>query len=448
LQRDTWFTPPDGDPWLDKEFLNMYLLMIGPAGCGKSSAINIVQKILAATMHELLEDEDGMMKRKDAAIISNMSTPEAFLSTLYQHTRGEENTRRQIMVTDSDGQPRLVKATANGIAIISEFGSLLGKQKYMEGMSTILLDLYDCPTSYKWNTVKRGSIAIPEVFYNMIGATTADSVASNVNTAILQDGFMSRTIMAHVPNFPRERSFRFKTQCSMSDLARRLIWVAKTQQGNFQLSKDAARYYHDWYGKFMKKMNSNPDQAGYMIRNRSLALKVAVILKISDYTPGRIVRIEHLKAAFKLIDYTYMEVADLINYFGNAQIGATKKAILHFVGARSSGATRRTLALNIKKYKTEVVDQALQDLWLEGKIATVDSKGDSIYGKKPEGFPAERYALVRVKHRDKSFVIEEPSGISSGSEEYVLERRASHDDSQDDEEEPLGNILSPERVWG
>ena len=234
----------------------------------------------------------------------------------------------------------------------------------------------------------------------------------------------------------------------MSDLARRLIWIAQTQTGNFQLSPDAQRYYEDWYQKFMKKMNNNPDKAGYMIRNRSLALKLAVIFKISDYKPGKIVHIEHLKEAFKLIDYTYMEVADLINYFGNAQIGAAKKSVLHYVGARPSGATRRTLALNITKYKTEIVDQAILDLWLEGKIATVNSKGDSIYGKKPEGFPAERYALVRIKHKDKTFELEDEEPVFAGSEEYVLERRSSDDDSEDEETEPVGNILSTERVWG
>jgi len=448
VQRDAWFTPPNGDPWLDKELLNLYVLFIGPAGCGKTSAVNVVQKIMAGVMREMQEEDDGVMKRKDAMMISNMATPEGFLSALYGHTRGEEKGRRQIVTTDRDGQPRLIKSIANGIALVSEFGSLLSKANYQMGMSTTLLDLYDCPASYKWITVKRGNLYIPEVYFNMLGATTADSISSNVNPTVIEDGFMSRTVMAYVPNFPRERSFRFQTDCSMSDLARRLKWIAKTQVGNYHLSKEAHEYYEQWYSTFMRKMNKDPTKAGYMIRNRTLALKVAVLLKMSDYKPGHTVYIEHLKAAFHVVESTYKEVSDLIDYFSNARIGAVKKAITSMVMTRQAGVTRRQLATKLTRYTAENVDGALVDLWLEGKIIVVNDKGDTTYGKKPEGWPGERYASQRVKHRDPDFDLVPAENVSNGGEEPVPEWDTSEDDSTEVEEESAGNILSAPREWG
>lgn len=448
VQRDAWFTPPNGDPWLDKEFLNIYLLFIGPAGCGKSSAVNVVQKVLAKVLMDFKESENGVMKRKESVLISNMSTPEAFLSTLYSHTRGEEGQRRQLVVTDSDGQPRLIKAVANGVALVSEFGALLGKQNYMQGMSTALLELYDSPTAYRWNTVKRGHITIPEVYFNMLGATTADGISSNVNPSVLEDGFMSRTIMAYVPNFPRKRDFRFMTQCSMADLAKRLHWIAETQMGNYSLSPDARDYYSQWYQVFMNKMNEEPEKAGYMIRNRSLALKVAVLLKMGDYKPGRTVSIEHLEAAFHIIDYTYREVADLINYFVNAKVGAAKKAIITLLNSKRAGATRTMIANKSSRYSAETVDNAIRELWLEGKLVVVNDKGESSYGAEPKGFPAERYSAVRLKHRDEQFDIDESADLFGGDSESLSGWDASDYNSGEDEEEPVGDLSGSEREWG
>jgi hypothetical protein len=452
VQRDAWFTPPDGDPWLDKELLNMYLLFIGPAGCGKSSAITLVQKILTGTMIQLKEEEDGAMNRKDAVIISNMSTPEAFLSTLYQHTRNEEGQRKILLGKNPDGTITQIKATGNGIALVSEFGSLLGKQNYQTGMNTILLDLYDCPSAYRWNTVKRGHVTIPEVFFNMIGGTTADSISSNVNASVLEDGFMSRTIMAHVPNFPRQRAFRYQTACSSGDLIRRLTWIAKTQSGNYSLSKEAKMFYDQWYEDFMRKMNKQPDRAGYMIRNRTLALKLAVLLKMSDYNPGRIVHIEHLEAAFHIIDQTYMEVADLVNYFANARVGGAKKALVAILTSKQGGATRREIANKATRYPAETVDQAIIELWLEGKLIVVNAKGDTKYGDKPQGFPAERYSIPRVRHRDEEFDLDgDPqfeAQLPKRGKQAVPEWGISDRDSESDEEESARDLSSPKREWG
>ena len=448
VQRDAWFTSPQGDPWLDRELLNLYVLFIGPAGCGKSSAITIVQKILAKVMYEMRENEDGFLKRKEAIMISNMSTPEGFLSALYQHTRGEEGQRRQIVVVDKDGQNRTIKSVANGIGLISEFGSLLGKANYQAGMSTILLDVYDCPSVYRWNTVKRGHVLIPEVYYNMLGATTADSLTSNVNSSIIEDGFMSRTVMAYVPGFPRKRDFRFQTDCSMADLAKRLLWIAKTQVGAYQLSKDAKEYYSQWYQVFMDKMEKHPEKAGYMIRNRGLALRIAVLLKMGDYKPGKTVYLEHLKAAFHIIEETYKQVADLINYFANSRIGAAKKAILSVVLEARSGTTRRQLANRISRHDADTVDLAIKDLWLEGKIIIVNTKGDSVYGTEPKGFPAERYARNIPKHQDEDFEPIFEADVPEYDQEVVLGGDLSSEDSEDNEEEPVGDIPSPERVWG
>jgi hypothetical protein len=385
-------------------------------------------------------------------MISNMSTPEAFLSTLAAHTKNEEGKRKQIMIKDKDGQNRMVNATSNGIGLVSEFGSLLGKSNYQQGMGTILLDIYDCPEAYRWNTVKRGHTLIPEVYFNMLGATTADSISSNVNSSILEDGFMSRTIMAHIPGFPRKRDFRYRTACSMADLSKRLLWIAKTQVGAYHLTRDAQEYYSQWYDVFMDKMDKQPEKAGYMIRNRGLALRIAVLLKMSDYKPGKTVTIEHLKAAFHIIEMTYREVADLISYFANAKVGGAKKAIMSIVQVSRAGTTRRVLANKISRYNADTVDEALKELWLEGKIIVISTKGDATYGIEPEGKPGERYAKNVPKHQDKEFrPVFEPFGedeLPERSEEPIFERDISSEDSEDDEEESLGDIFSPQREWG
>ena len=169
---------------------------------------------------------------------------------------------------------------------------------------------------------------------------------------------------------------------------------------------------------------------------------------MSDYKPGKIVHIEHLKAAFKVIEATYKEVADLIDYFTNAKVGGAKKAVIRLLASKTAGMTRRGLANKINRYNAETVDIAIVELWLEGKLSAVNDKGDKKYGKKPEGFPSERYVATRLKHKDPDFDLTPAFNLSGGSEDTVSGWDASEEDSQDDEEESAGDLFSPEREWG
>lgn len=401
--RDAWFTPPNGDPWLDKDFLNFYLLVLGPAGSGKSSTITVIQKIMSACNKVFREHDDPWMRRKESCEISDVSTPEAFLTSLARHSKTDDQTARRTIVGSQDGKAVEMKANSNGIVMASEFASLLNKKNYNESMSTNLLTLYDCPSLFKWNTVKRGNVFIPDVHLNIVGASTADGMANSVDPTVMQDGFMSRVIMCYVKDYPRQRPFRFQTQCSMKDLIRRLLWIARHKKGGFHLSKNAEKRFEQWYERFMNSMNRNPDKAGYLIRNRVLALKIAVLLKMSEYTTGNEVETRHLDAAFKLIAQTYKQSADLVEYFTDARVGACKKAVEGVVYGSRNGVTFRQLLNKVGRYDEQTVSSSVRNLWLTGKIKVTNERGENKGA--PQGVPMERYVAEKLQAQYDDFDI-------------------------------------------
>ncbi len=396
IQRDAWLMPPDGDPWLDKDYLNFYLLLVGPPGSGKTSAVNLVQKVLSKCNQHYRDSDDPFFQRKACAEISDVSTPEAFLGTLARHSRNDDGSARKVIVgLDRNKNVSEVKAISNGNITLSEFASLLGRKNYSEGMSTHLLQLYDSPSMFRWNTVKRGLVLIPDVYLNIIGASTQDGMTSSVNPAVLEDGFMSRVIMCYVPTYGRKRPDRYQTGCSLKVLSQRLLWISKYQKGAFKLDHEAHERYYTWYSNFIDKMNKNTEKAGYLIRNRTLVLKVAALLKMSEYTPGNVIAIRHLEAAFKLIDQTYSKVADLLEYFTDSQVGAAKKALKSVLLLKRGGVSRRQIANKITRYRKDAVEAALQELYLQGYIRVINAKGEE--QEQPLFYPEERYIYERAK---------------------------------------------------
>ena len=448
IQRDAWFTPPHGDKWLDREYLNMYVLFVGPAGCGKSSAISYLSKVYSVVNMQLAQDEEPIMQRKLPATVSNMATPEAFLSSMFAHIMikddadNTKHTRKSFLGKNDDGSIKVVKAIANGIGLISEFGSLLSKNSYQAQMSTILLDLYDSPAKYEWNTIKRGKLFLPEVFFNFVGATTVDGLSSNVNPSVMKDGFMSRTIVATIKGFTRKRHFRFSTACNVDILSKRLLWIAKSSFGAYTFDNASANLYKEWYEKFMHDMNKHPDKAGYMIRNRTLVIKLSILLKISEYTPGNIIEERHLKAAMSLVDYTYKNMSWLVNTFGNALTAQARESVTRLLLTESNGATRRKIAKTLANYSTEIINTVLNDLWIEGSVFLITSGGKLSYEKRPEFTPNERYTLSITARKEIK------RELQTSSEGHVSKRKVSNTNSKSDAEKQVGDILSVEKVWG
>ena len=449
LQRDSYFLPPDGDSWLDRDYLNMYTLLIGPAGSGKSASINVIQKVLSGVNKAFKENENVKMKIKEFAQISDASTPEAFIKQMSQQSMvshkaedGVTHSQRKVAVGQgNDGPATQLKHWSNANAMLSEFSSLLNKKKYNESMSATLLTLYDCPEMYKSSTIGRGVTTLPEVHLNIIGASTADGMTSSVDPKALEDGFMSRVIMVYVPDYVRRRPTRFKTDCTTGTIIHRLTWIAENAGGQYTFSKEAERWFASWYNNFMDNMNKNPEKAGYMIRNRVLIIKLAILLMISEYKTSKSIEVKYLKEASKLIKTTYGEVADLIGYFTDAQLGATRRALEASLLNVKSGLTRQQLARKLSRFRDESVDSALKTLYLRGQVTVIDDAGEE--KSDMHFYPKERYIYERINGR----LTKENVDLYGEGESSISEGSTSYTDSKGSEQEPVGNLLDPEEGW-
>lgn len=439
VQKDAWMEDADGDQRLDRDYLNMYVVLLGQAGCGKSKAVSSVKYILKSVMVNLMDSSNPYLMRKNFVEIAEASTPEAMLHSMSQHSKNEDGQDRIITGT-YNGSPCTEKAITNTIALLSEFSSLIGKQKYLETMSPTLLNLYDCPATYTSATRGGGEVVLRDVFFNLIGAATPDGMLTSVNPAILQDGFMSRMIMVELEGYPRKRARRFSTLCTTEDIVERLTWIAENASGGYRLTPEADAFYVKWYNDFIDVMNDDSSKAGYMIRNRGLILKIAVLLRISEYKPGNDVDLKHVMAAHKLLDKTYEKVAGLVNYLTDKNIGASIRVLDQiFAKERMAGSiTRSSIGRQTKRFPVEAINTALHTMWLRGDIKVVNDAGNEI-NEAPKCAPKERYIHERVKHISglKPTV---QTGLPRQDQGTVLNWHSSNPNSGDNGPKPMGGL--------
>lgn len=131
---------------------NLYILLAGPSGkIRKSTAIGPASEIIP-------ELKPGIN------LVSQKSTPEGLLSQLDTN---------QIDSTEP-GSP--ITTNCMGYLIVSEFVSFLNKRSYEAGMDHCMLELFDCPPRYEYNTRTKGKIVLKDGGMNILACSTLDAM--------------------------------------------------------------------------------------------------------------------------------------------------------------------------------------------------------------------------------------------------------------------------------
>lgn len=254
-------------------FPNMYIVLVGPPGSKKSTAIRAGRKLLAKV--------PGINLSSDAPSVAGLM---------------QEFT--EIAGVQKDHQ------SLN--AFISEFGSLF--ENATETMTGFLTAIYDGDSDYIKRTRIGGKEHIPFPWLNLLAGTTPTWLGDNLRKSAVEGGLVARTLYIYSEEiilknpFPKyNKEIKKVEEYLINDLAH-----ISVQQGEFDFDGgeggDAYQWFANWYldrARFPRVSDNRT--AGYFVRKPIHLLKVAMSVSLSKSDSMRL-SIEDLQVALAFLD--------------------------------------------------------------------------------------------------------------------------------------------------
>ncbi len=165
-----------------------------------------------------------------------------------------------------------------------EFSVFFGRQRYNEGLTTLIIRLLDCPSTFKIRTMARGEEEVTNVALTILGGSTLSLLSSSTPEEVTSSGFLNRFILVNEPD--TKRVFPEPERGTPED-RRYLVAIIKrltAQEGLMMFTPEAKGVYDDWYVKRREVLRQVPDEivAEVLERGSSHIIRLASLIHLAD----------------------------------------------------------------------------------------------------------------------------------------------------------------------
>ncbi len=277
-----------------KVFTNMYIVLVGPSGCRKGTAMTPGKDIL---------------KKKGIKLSAESTTREALIRALKNATDAT-----------IDGDQGTFEAHASLTIYAQELTTFMGYNNVQ--LMNDLTDLFDCSDQWDYDTKdETKKDFIHYVWLNMIGATTPETLHSALPMESVGGGFTSRIIFVYassksgvipIPYISAEEQETYNDL--VSDLSAIMLL-----RGEFKYTADFVKVYSDWCYEHEKNPPfTDPRLGGYIDRKRVHALKLSMIISASQGDDMQITG-AIFNRALKLLEKTEEKMSIVYSGFGESR---------------------------------------------------------------------------------------------------------------------------------
>lgn len=337
----------------DRIYPNMYIIIVGPSGARKSTAMSPIIK--------LLESLDNILIAPESA------TKEAIVRMMQENTQN-------LIIGDIMGKHSSINI------IQSELVVFLGQRQNNWELISWLNDWFDCKDDWSYVTKGCGSDHVQGVWVNMLGATTPEYLISAFPVDAIGGGFSSRIIFVYADtkhkNVPipiytdRERELKTLLQKDLANI--------NILSGKFKITPQYYDIYAEWYTQQCQSPKFiDRNFAGYESR-RSLHLrKITMAISISK-SSDMILTERDFHEGLILLDEVEDNMRFVFNGRGKDPMAVVGKAMLEDIIARKEGIKRDEL-LNLHFNDTSISDfNAAISKFKEAQLVVEIGSGNSI----------------------------------------------------------------------
>lgn len=360
LSRKVWHT------WDKKIYPNFFILLIGPPGFRKGTAMGPGSKFLF---------EVGIETTSDSVTRAHL------IEELEQSRRS---------VTLNNGE---VEYYCPLTIFSEEFTVFLGQDN--KQLMSDLCDLYDCKDRWRYGTKGSGKYLINGVFVNLMGATTPELFQSSLPDSAVGSGLLSRILCvfederSHLVIFPHKQTLDF----SLEDDLKHDFAAIGMMKGEFEFSAEFDRRYAEWYPEQDKTtIVRHPKLQAYIMRRPTHMRKLAMISAASR-SNEMIVTEEDFERALTLLQLTEKKMDKVFSGMGGSDNAKVMYDIAEFIMLRGKckysevvkkfmlEADRNALAVIISTLmeggivKKTLIQGNTLDFWLEYVDQRDEKKG-------------------------------------------------------------------------
>ena len=208
---------------------NIYVVLVGPPGCRKGTALAPVAK---------------MLKDLGVPLAADSGSRQALIRKLIRSSQS-------VMLPGSTTDPGNTKMMVHcSLTIFSrELSVFIGKDNF--DLLQTLCDWYDCPDPWIYETVARDEEAIYGICVTLFGATTPDMIKLTLTKEAIGGGFPSRVVFVYADRNAKANPWPFMTDVErrlQESLLRDLESIASLS-GRFSVTESFADLWIPWYLK-------------------------------------------------------------------------------------------------------------------------------------------------------------------------------------------------------
>lgn len=345
-----------------KLYPNQYIILVGPAGIGKGSAINPAADIA---------EEAGVVN-----YIKDKITPEELINQL--------NSGFAKTVPTSPGANTFSISTDHNATVLAlEFPVFLASH---ESMHSILCAFWD-QGKFVYGTKNKGRYAIDNLGVSLIGGCVPDFVRSlsRDRMAPITGGFTARTIWVYAMERDKLIPDQFDAPSQItSDLKFKLINDIKhisSLNGVFTIDAKAKALWISKYAEHNSKQTGFDSDATSTFRSRisTHILKSALAISVSE-SDSLIITENQLARAITIIEGVRDKVDIVFRCIGESPVAVSQDKIRGYIEA--NGLVSRSVLL--KHFYRDVTDEQLTIVLYTLKMAGIieeDIQGNKLYYK-------------------------------------------------------------------
>jgi hypothetical protein len=323
-------------------FPNMYIVLVGPSGCRKGTAMGVGQKFLT---------DLGIKMAAEA------TTREALIKAL-----GESNDTT--VGTDNE-----VYLHASLTIYSPELTVFLGYNNVQ--LMSDLCDWFDCREQWTYRTKNQGTDTIYGVWVNLCGATTPDLLKSTLPSDAIGGGLTARMIMVYAPKKEKTVLLPIETDEEKELRSMLLSDLEKISMlsGPFRVDDSFIDNYTRWYAQADDNPPfDDPRMGGYIERRPLHTLKLSMIVSASR-SSSRIVTGDDFIRAKKILETTESYMLRAYSGVGKSKLSDVLSDVMYYIAAEKLTTEKRLLQRFWQDADKFELDRILQTLDSMGFIA-------------------------------------------------------------------------------
>lgn len=366
-----------------KQYCNMYIILVGPPGTGKTVAIKAGRRFI---------------KKEDDLIISpDRITQQRF----YQEI---EDAKKQGNVNPLLGGA--ISDTHHSLTASIDELSIFIKRGDIDFMAD-LADLFDCPEDFAYKTKHSGENYASNVWVNLIGGTTPTHLKDIFSAESIELGFTARVIpvwedagIVSKDLFGENEAY-YESGSELNKTLQTDYTSIASMRGAFYWADDAKKYLQEWYNDGLTPYPSDPHLRHYCERRLTHISKLCMIHSAAESNSLEIT-LSHLLEAKKdllLIEETMPLLVEHLgdNRYVEVQRQIVKMVLVHFLINKKplqENIVRRRL---LEQIPINLLNPTLEEL-LNSKMIV----SDGAFKKPNRRFKPSEGVILEAVNRSKS----------------------------------------------